>query len=82
MNKHSLTETLSRGEKHRQFFDTTRPLPQLEYPEGEVLACSVAYLPAGLIEINRYARPDYRRLALCAECVAHHDRALIEPRPR
>ena len=43
MNKHSLTETLSRGEKHRQFFDTSA-FPQLEYPEGEVLACSVAYL--------------------------------------
>ena len=80
MNKNVFTEPRNGGEKNHRLFQTTRLLPEQEYPEGEVLTFCVACLLAGFTKpaIGHTSHPEYRRLALCAECIAHYDRAIVE----
>ena len=84
MNKNILTEAPGSGEKRRRQFQTTRLLPQQEHPEEEALTFCVVCLLAGFTRpaTGHTSHPEYRRLALCAECVAHYERAVIEYRPR
>jgi hypothetical protein len=80
MNNNSLIETLNRGEKHRPSFDATRLIPQPQYSEAEALTFCVACLSAGVTRPaeGHTSHPEYRRLALCAECIAHYDGAVVE----
>lgn len=80
MNKYSLSEPRSSGERPHRLLQTTRLLPEQEYPEGDVLRFCVACLLAGFTRpaIGHTSHPEYRRLALCAECIAHYDRAIVE----
>ena len=81
MNKHSTTEPRGFPEKHDRLLQTTRLLPQQEEsPDDEVLTFCVACLMAGLTRpaIGHTSHPDYRRLALCTDCIAQYDRAIVE----
>jgi len=80
VNKSTLTEPRSGRERHHRLLQTTRLLPQQEYPEGELLTFCVACLLAGFTRaaVGHTSHPDYRRLALCTDCIAHYDRATVE----
>ena len=80
MNKNTFTEPRNGGEKQHRLFQTTRLLIEQEYPEGEVLSFCVACLLAGSTRpaIGHTSHPEYRRLVLCADCIAHYDRAVVE----
>jgi hypothetical protein len=80
MNKDAFTEPRNGGNEPRRFFQTASLLPSWEYPEGEVLTFCVACLPAGVMRpaTGHTSHPEYRRLALCTECIAHYDSGAIE----
>jgi hypothetical protein len=80
MNRYSSSELRSHAEKHHRLLQTTRLLPEQEYPEGEMLTFCVACLLAGFTRpaVGHTSHPEYRRLALCSDCIAHYDRAILE----
>ena len=80
MHKHSWSETSSRAKKPRPFLDTTRFPSQQKSSEGEVLTLCVACLSAGVARpaTGHTSHPQYRRLALCTDCIATYDRAVVE----
>jgi hypothetical protein len=81
MDRYSSSAPRSHPEKHHRLLQTTRLLSQQEYPEEESpLTFCVACLVAGFTTpaIGHTSHPEYRRLALCAECIAYYDRAVVE----
>ena len=80
MNKNFRSESRSSGEKRNRLSQTTSLLPLLEEHESEAFMFCVACLLSGVTvpAVGHTSHPEYRRLALCAQCIAHYDRANVE----
>jgi hypothetical protein len=80
MDKNTITDRRNGGHKHHRLLQTTRLLPEQTISEGEVLTFCVACLLAGSTKpaVGHTRHPEYRRVALCADCIAHYDRAVVE----
>lgn len=80
MNKNNFTESQHDGRKNHRLRQTMRLLSEQENSEVEVLAFCVACLVAGVTRpaIGHTFHPEYRRLALCGDCIAYYDGAVVE----
>jgi hypothetical protein len=80
MNKSNFTGSQHDGQKNHRPRQTMRLLSGHEESEVEVLAFCVACLVAGVTKpaIGHTFHPEYRRLALCGDCIAHYESAVVE----
>ena len=78
MDKDFFTEHRNRG--HMRLRQMTWLLREEAPSEGSVLTFCIACLLAGLTRpaIGHTSHPEYRRVALCAECIAYYDREIGE----
>jgi hypothetical protein len=80
MDKNAVLTTLTRSGSHYRNADALRSLSARDNAEGEALTFCDACSRAGLTRsaVGHTSHPEYRRLALCAGCIADYDRAEVE----